>query len=93
MQKGKNQLYELGSTLNKRYTFLFPENVSTNIIHARSSDADRCHMSGATFLAGLFPPKLNQMWNPHINWHPIPIHSLPRNMDNVSNNKFLFVFS
>lgn len=41
-------------------------------------------MSAYTFLAGLYPPTERQMWHPDIPWQPIPVHSLPREMDNVS---------
>lgn len=53
-------------------------------VFVRSSDADRCHMSGGTFLAGLFPPKEEEVWNSDLLWQPVPIRSLPRNEDNVS---------
>lgn len=86
LQKGKLQLYELGQTLNTRYKLLIDEHFSINDVYVRSSDADRCHMSGASLLAGMFPPSSKQIWNKNLLWQPVPIHSLPRNLDNVSIN-------
>lgn len=38
-------------------------------------------MSAASNLAGMFPPKGNQIWNKDIPWQPIPIHTTPMNQD------------
>lgn len=32
-------------------------------------------MSASTHLAGLYPPVGRQVWNPSLNWQPIPIHT------------------
>ncbi|XP_053601206.1 prostatic acid phosphatase-like isoform X2 [Plodia interpunctella] len=40
-------------------------------------------MSAYTFLAGLYPPTEKQMWHPELLWQPIPVHSLPRELDNI----------
>lgn len=34
-------------------------------------------MSAQACLAGIFPPRGDQMWNPNLSWQPIPIHSQP----------------
>lgn len=49
-----------------------------------SSYADRCHMSAQLLLAGLYPPKKEQIWSEHLSWQPIPVPDLPRLLDNVS---------
>lgn len=38
-------------------------------------------MSGAANLAGLFPPKNQQLWNEQLHWQPIPIHTIPKESD------------
>lgn len=34
-------------------------------------------------MAGLFPPSGAQIWKENFNWQPIPIHSVPKNQDNL----------
>lgn len=38
-------------------------------------------MSAQACLASLFRPFGNQVWNEHIPWQPVPVHSLPRTED------------
>lgn len=38
-------------------------------------------MSAEVTLAGLFPPNGNQIWNKNIHWQPIPVHTVPRDLD------------
>jgi hypothetical protein len=42
-------------------------------------------MSAASNLAGLYPPNKVQQWNNNVGnlWQPIPIHSIPRDIDTV----------
>ncbi|XP_050354371.1 lysosomal acid phosphatase-like [Nymphalis io] len=80
---GKLQLYELGKKYRTYYANFIPEEYYEKEVYIKSSDKSRCMMSAYTFLAGLFPPSERQMWHPEISWQPIPVHSLPRHLDNV----------
>lgn len=39
--------------------------------------------SASLVLAGLFPPKNNQVWNNDLLWQPIPVHSIPKPLDHL----------
>ncbi|RVE42758.1 hypothetical protein evm_012582 [Chilo suppressalis] len=80
---GKLQLYELGKKYRSYYANFINEEYYEKDVYIRSSDKSRCMMSAYTFLAGLFPPTERQMWHPEIPWQPIPVHSLPRELDNI----------
>lgn len=81
---GKQQHYELGKWLRQRYqSFLNYQEYSVNLTYVRSTDVDRTIMSALANLAGLFPPKRNQEWNTDILWQPIPVHTIPENLDYV----------
>lgn len=84
VQAGKLQLYELGKKYRAYYANFIPEEYFEKDVYIKSSDKSRCMMSAYTFLAGLFPPTERQLWHPEILWQPIPVHSLPRQLDNVS---------
>lgn len=50
----------------------------------QSSNKDRTLISAAANLAGLFPPDKDQIWNDEIpNWLPIPIHTIPEELDHI----------
>lgn len=80
---GKQQLYNLGITIRKRYSGYLPDDYDDNDIYIKSSDKSRTLMSAYTFLVGLYPPTPKQTWNSNIPWQPIPVHSLPRELDPV----------
>lgn len=78
------QEHELGQYFRKRYESLLPVDVYPNkIVYVQSTDRERTLMSAASVLAGLFPPTKNQLWNDNIAWQPIPIHTMPVNMDYI----------
>ena len=41
-------------------------------------------MSVQAQLAGLYEPEGSDRWNAEIDWQPIPVHSIPVQLDNVS---------
>ncbi|XP_075227467.1 prostatic acid phosphatase-like [Lycorma delicatula] len=81
-KKGKTQLYNVGKLLRKKYKNFIPR-YSVYSVKVNSSDMDRCLMSSAALLAGLFPPEGDDIWNDQLIWQPIPIHTLPVTQDKV----------
>ena len=83
LQKGKQELYKLGQVLRERYKNFLSEEYRVKDVSVQSSYANRCQMSASTLLAGLYPPKGEQIWNPDLLWQPIPVNPIPRELDNV----------
>ncbi|XP_046820173.1 prostatic acid phosphatase-like isoform X2 [Vespa crabro] len=83
---GKSQHFYMGQWLRNRYSHLLSDLYSPYDIYIHSTDVDRTLMSAETNLAGLYPPKGNQIWNA-IHWIPIPIHTIPESEDNVLSGK------
>ncbi|XP_072390341.1 lysosomal acid phosphatase-like isoform X2 [Diabrotica undecimpunctata] len=81
MMLGKNQQFELGQWFRERYKQFLPDRYHSDFLTVMSSDVDRCLMSAAAHLAGLYPPKDNQVWNERLSWQPIPIHTQPQKED------------
>lgn len=84
---GKQQHYQLGQWLRTRYNGFLPSHYSEKDIYIRSTDADRTLMSAEANLAGLYPPKNDQIWDPSIPWQPIPVHTTPELEDNLLSMK------
>lgn len=63
-----------------------PVQYSSENIYIRSTSVDRALMSAAANLAGLYAPFGDQKWNNELGslWQPIPIHSIPRDLDKVN---------
>lgn len=40
-------------------------------------------MSALSNLAGLYQPHGGQVWNPDLAWQPIPVHTIPEELDHV----------
>lgn len=88
LQLGMQQEYNLGQYFRKRYNALLPKGVYPNkLVYVRSTDRERTLMSAASVLAGLFPPTADQLFNKNINWQPIPIHTIPANLDYILDSK------
>jgi hypothetical protein len=83
LQKGMLQMFKLGEFLRTRYNGYLSELYYPKEFLMKSSANDRCLMSAQTALAGLYPPKGMQVWNPDLKWQPIPVHSTPRHLDQV----------
>lgn len=66
--------YQLGKFLREQYGEFLGDTYTENKLYVRSTDVTRTKMSAQLVLAGLMPPNLEQMWNPELNWQPIPIN-------------------
>lgn len=62
-----------------KYLFNYPHQIFSHI----GTDVNRTLMSAAANMAGLFPPKDNQVWKKGFMWQPVPIHSIPQKMDHI----------
>lgn len=88
-QRGKVGLHKLGVSFRQRYDGFLSAKYSPSQIRIQSSDYDRCLMSASLVLAGLYPPIGVQLWNPDLQWQPIPVHSAPLQCDDVSKSHHL----
>lgn len=81
--KGKELLYNVGLFLKNRYQILIGQKYNVSTITVLSSDKDRTIMSVQSLLAAMYPPEDGQVWNQHINWQPIPVHTIADDDDNM----------
>jgi len=82
--RGKRMHFHVGQYLRRRYgDKILREQYNATDIYVRSTDVDRTLMSAMSNLAGLYPPKGNQVWNPNLLWQPIPVHTRPLADDNL----------
>lgn len=72
----------LGYWLRKRYSHLLNLLYSRNEIYIQSTNVDRTLMSAEALLAGLYFPVSSEIWS-NINWIPIPVHTIPEDLDYV----------
>ncbi|KAF3706346.1 Lysosomal acid phosphatase [Channa argus] len=82
-QEGMRQHYELGQFLRKRYIGFLNESYNRHEVLVRSTDYDRTLMSAESNLAGLYPPKDQQVFTPDLKWQPIPVHTVPQNEERL----------
>lgn len=47
------------------------------------TDFDRTLMSAEAAMAGLFPPQSDEIWNDELFWQPIPVHTVPQNLETI----------
>ncbi|KAM4711071.1 lysosomal acid phosphatase isoform 1-T3 [Anableps anableps] len=82
-QDGMRQHYELGQYLRTRYKDFLNESYNRHEILVRSTDVDRTLMSAEANLAGLYPPKGQQIFQPSLKWQPIPVHTVPQSEEKL----------
>ncbi|GAB6019565.1 mitochondrial acyl carrier protein [Chamberlinius hualienensis] len=85
--RGKQQQYQLGQYIRQRYAGFLGEKYSYKEILINSTEKDRTLMSASSNLAGLYPPSGDEIWDPEIDWQPIPVHSRPRESDYILSDK------
>lgn len=84
MQKGKVQEYKLGQFLRNRYDQFLGDYITENILEIRSTGFRRTRCSALLVLAGLWPPRGEQIWNKDLPWQPIPADYKLQPDDDVS---------
>ncbi|KAG9509700.1 Testicular acid phosphatase-like protein [Fragariocoptes setiger] len=78
---GKQRMYELGRYTRLRYKNFLSDNPDE--CYARSAEVDRCISSASLVLTGMYPPNGAYVWNTCLNWQPVPIRTVPRELDFV----------
>ncbi|XP_037031472.1 prostatic acid phosphatase-like [Bradysia coprophila] len=78
---GKQQGYALGLWLRRRYNKYISNEYDGSEIYVRSSDVDRTIMSAQSVLAAMYPPRGKLIWKRNLLWQPIPVHTVPANLD------------
>merc|ERR1719369_1937675 len=81
--KGVRQQFELGEWIRERYQGFISRNYSNQEILVRSTDVDRTIMSAQANLAGLYPASGYWNWNTNLPWHPVPVHTVPKQGDRL----------
>ncbi|XP_031617001.1 prostatic acid phosphatase-like [Contarinia nasturtii] len=63
---GRQQQYELGQYLAKRYRKLIGNKYSDSKVYCRSTNITRAMLSAYNTLAGMFPSSSKEKWNPNL---------------------------
>lgn len=82
---GKQEQYELGQFIRKRYQDFLNESYNCDEVLINSTNVDRTLMSAESVLAGLYPPSSEELWNDNILWQPVPVHTEQTPTDYVLN--------
>ncbi|XP_059184015.1 lysosomal acid phosphatase [Centropristis striata] len=82
-QEGMRQHLNLGQFLRTRYKGFLNETYERHEISVRSTDYDRTLMSAEANLAGLYPPRGQQVFSPTLQWQPIPVHTVPQSEEKL----------
>ncbi|XP_076166347.1 lysosomal acid phosphatase-like isoform X2 [Ptiloglossa arizonensis] len=80
-KNGMLRMYNIGRWIRDVYGTLIGTKYESRLLLVQSSYADRCIMSAQTLLAGLYPPTPEEIFVPGLNWRPVPVHPIPRNID------------
>uniref|UniRef100_A0A1B6LRQ4 2-phosphoxylose phosphatase 1 n=1 Tax=Graphocephala atropunctata TaxID=36148 RepID=A0A1B6LRQ4_9HEMI len=72
-KNGRKQLYKLGKKVRSLYDGFLDEIYNQEDFRANSTLFVRSMISGAQFLAGLFPPRGFQVWSEDLAWQPVPM--------------------
>lgn len=67
-------MYETGKQLRQRYNHFLGDLYFSYEIETWSTDFERTKASAQLLLAGLFPPKDQQIWKEGLCWQPIPVN-------------------
>ncbi|XP_076257639.1 venom acid phosphatase Acph-1-like [Rhynchophorus ferrugineus] len=78
---GKRTEYRLGQLLRLRYNSFLGSEWNINTLDVRTTDYNRTKMSVELVLAGLYPPRGQDVWTPFLNWQPIPYNYFPSSED------------
>lgn len=81
--RGKQAQFEQGEWLRQRYNSFLGDTYSPDYLKAQCTDVDRTKMSSQLMLAGLYPPKGDQVWNLNLLWQPIPLTVEPLKYDQL----------
>lgn len=78
-------MYNLGKWYSKRYKKILGPGYNASLILMNSTNTDRALMSAELFLAGMFPPTVDELWaDDGLKWQPIPVHTDLKELNNVS---------
>lgn len=80
---GKLREFNIGRELRATYNEFLGDVVYPTLVDARSTDVNRTKASLLYCLAGLFPPKDEQVWNGAFAWQAIPTYYLTVPNDQV----------
>nr|XP_023015681.1 testicular acid phosphatase homolog [Leptinotarsa decemlineata] len=84
VDEGKLGQFNLGKWLRNRYSSFLSEKYNASELLVRSTDVDRTLMSAGSNLAGLYYiNNPSHEWKNGLPWDPIPIHTVPENIDEV----------
>ncbi|RZC33739.1 venom acid phosphatase Acph-1-like, partial [Asbolus verrucosus] len=80
---GKIKEYSIGKGLRFKYNKFLGGYYYPEMVEALSTDYNRTKASLQLVLAGLFPPKAEEIWNDELNWQPIPYNYVPTSRDKI----------
>uniref|UniRef100_A0A1I7WUM9 Lysosomal acid phosphatase n=1 Tax=Heterorhabditis bacteriophora TaxID=37862 RepID=A0A1I7WUM9_HETBA len=88
--KGIAQQYRLGQWLRRRYGAWLGDHLDRNEVYIAKAYINSSMLYFSKFLkfnfqyfcySGLFPPAQDELWDSKLSWQPVPVHSLPRELD------------